>query len=220
MTSLIVDYGLCNLDSVSRAVEECGGEPLASSDPSDVELAAKIILPGVGSFAEAMSALNESGWTQALRDAVLNRGVPMLGICLGMQLLAGRGTEGGETEGLNFIPGRIEKLVPDAPQTRIPHVGWNEVEQQQSCPLFAGIPDRKDFYFVHSYHFVPEDPAHALATTPYCGTMVSTVGRDNVFGTQFHPEKSLGVGFQLLRNFLTPMVDEDVRFQRSRTRQT
>lgn len=200
---VIVDYGLCNLDSVYRAVQECGGHPVVTEDPSAASEAGRIILPGVGNYAEATKALTALGWVEALRQEVLGQGIPMLGICLGMQLLSSAGTEGGETAGLGLIPGRVVRFEQISEAMRVPHVGWNEVEQKQQAPLFEGIDDGKDFYFVHSYHFVPDNEDDVLALTPYGNGFVSVVGRGNVVGTQFHPEKSLKIGFALLRNFLT-----------------
>lgn len=202
MKTLIVDYGLCNIDSVKRAVEECGGTAVISNDPFEASVSDRIILPGVGNFSEAMHALRTSGWETALRREVMENKIPFLGICLGMQLIATQGTEGGDTEGFGFIPGRVLLMSSNNGGMRIPHVGWNEVHQSRDSSLFEGIPDRQDFYFVHSYHFVPQSKDDALATTPYCGNIVAAIGRGNVFGTQFHPEKSLHAGFRLLRNFL------------------
>lgn len=199
---VIVDYGFCNLDSVIRAVQECGGDAVISDDPRAAASAAKLILPGVGSFAEAMRAIKKQGWDEALKNEVMANGIPLLGICLGMQMLASRGTEGGEGEGLNFIPGKVVKIERTTPDIRIPHVGWNEVNQRQPSMLFDGIPDRKDFYFVHSYHFVPDNKEHILGDTPYGRDVVTVVGNGVVVGTQFHPEKSLKSGFALLRNFI------------------
>jgi len=203
MRTLIVDHGLCNIDSIARAVEECGGDPVVVGHPDDsTESVDRAILPGVGSFSEAMQVLTRRGWDRALTAYVKQDGVPLLGICLGMQLLATEGTEGGVTPGLNLVPGRVVLMDPDSPTTRVPHVGWNEVVQDKPSRVLDGIPDRKDFYFVHSYHFVPSSQDAVLGTTPYCGRIVSVVGWGNVFGVQFHPEKSLPIGFKVLRNFL------------------
>ncbi len=199
----VVDYGMCNLDSVARAVEECGGHPLVTRDPAALERSTHIILPGVGAFPDGMRNLRNSGLDVALTRQVRECRIPLLGICLGMQLLATRGWEGGETAGLNLIPGEVHRLSPTTNQTRIPHIGWNEVAFERDCRLFDGIPSRRDFYFVHSYHFVCDDPSAVVARTPYCGTFVSAVRRDGVYGVQFHPEKSQRLGFRVLRNFLS-----------------
>ncbi|OGR34993.1 MAG: imidazole glycerol phosphate synthase, glutamine amidotransferase subunit [Desulfovibrionales bacterium GWA2_65_9] len=197
----IIDYGLCNLDSVVRAVEICGAQPLPTRTPEDLEEADGLILPGVGAFPDAMAGLEQQGFVEPLRRLVLDQARPFLGICLGMQLMAEYGVEGGERAGLGLVPGKVVRLLPDAPGTRVPHVGWNEVHHLRPCPLFEGIPTGRDFYFVHSYHFAARED-HILATTPYCGSFASVVGRGTLFGTQFHPEKSLADGLKTLRNFI------------------
>jgi glutamine amidotransferase len=207
MTVLVINYGMGNLGSVRRAFEECGAHVLVSADPADLAKADRIVLPGVGAFADGMAHLHAAAWPEKIRTALENRAVVLLGICLGMQLLAERGCEGGDTAGLGLIRGEVKRLVPGAGE-RVPHVGWNEVRRRVATPLLAGIPDGTDFYFVHSYHFAPTDPACALATTPYCGSFAAVVGSKNVFGTQFHPEKSSHPGRRLLQNFLNlPTLD-------------
>ncbi len=201
MNVLVINYGMGNLGSVRRAFEECGANVLVSGDPADLADAERIVLPGVGAFPDGMANLNAAGWPARLREALQNPGVHLLGLCLGMQLLADKGYEGGETAGLGLIHGKVKRLQPTGGE-RIPHVGWNEVRFARPNPLFGGIPDGTDFYFVHSYHFQAADPASVLATTPYCGAFTSVVGAGNVFGTQFHPEKSSKPGFHLIRNFL------------------
>ena len=198
---VIVDYGACNLDSVARAVEECGGQPVVTDCASDLGRASHIILPGVGSFADAMGRLEALAFPHALREQVLERQVPFLGICLGMQLMAAKGWEGGETQGLQLIEGEVCRLEGDGDGTRIPHVGWNEVHVERPDLLFHDISSGTDFYFVHSYHLrCPE--ALVSARTPYAGSFISAVSHGRMHGIQFHPEKSQKVGFQLLRNFL------------------
>ncbi len=199
----IVDYGMGNLDSVARAIEECGGNPIVTHEASVFEVADAIILPGVGAFPNGMLNIRQLGLEDVLREQVLEQGIPFLGICLGMQLLATKGWEGEETKGLGWIEGEVKRLEPDLRDFRIPHVGWNEVVFNQASPLFQGIPMGKDFYFVHSYHFSCANSQEAIAYTPYCGSFVSVVGRDNIFGVQFHPEKSQKLGFQVLKNFLS-----------------
>ena len=198
----VVDYGVSNLDSVARALEECGASPFVTSDPAELRHASLMVLPGVGAFADGMRNLRARGLDHALREQVLEQGVPLLGVCLGMHLLADRGIEGGETQGLGLVPGAAVKLQPREPGTRIPHVGWNEVHPARPSPLMEGIEDGRDFYFVHSYHLACDDPADVLATTPYCGGIASAVQRGIVAGVQFHPEKSQKAGFALLRNFV------------------
>jgi len=202
MKTLIIDYGLCNLDSVKRAVEECGGNPVVELDPQAASIAEKLILPGVGNFYDAMQRLRTSGWYEILQKEVLENKIPILGICLGMQLLATYGEEGGGIDGLGFVKGKVIKLIPETSDIRIPHIGWNEVRHYGNSILFKEIPSNKDFYFVHSYHFVAEEKETIIAMTPYCGQFVSAVESKNIFGVQFHPEKSQRVGFQLLKNFI------------------
>ena len=198
---VIIDYGMCNLDSVARAVEECGGRALVTQHPADLAGASHIILPGVGAFPDAMDRLRRTGMDAALREQVVGELIPFLGICLGMQLMATRGFEVRESPGLDLIPGEVRRLMPTGSRVRIPHIGWNEVQATEDCPLFTGIPARSDFYFVHSYHLCC-DMKFAAAHTPYADGFVAAVQRGNTFGTQFHPEKSQRLGFRLLANFL------------------
>jgi imidazole glycerol-phosphate synthase subunit HisH len=197
----LIDYGMGNLDSVRRAIEECGGEAVWAREGGNLSDADRIIVPGVGGFAEGMAELERRGFDSALRTSI-EGGAAVLGICLGMQLLAGEGEEGGHTAGLGVIPGRVVRLVPNGRTDRIPHVGWNEVLPAEDSALFREIEPGKDFYFVHSYQFVCADPKHVLATTPYCGGFVSAVRSGRVWGVQFHPEKSQRPGLRLLENFL------------------
>lgn len=191
-----------NLDSVARAVEECGGRPIVTSDADEIRRATAIILPGVGSFSAGMRNIRDLGLEEVLTEQVVGKGVPFLGLCLGMQLLARSGCEGGETPGLGWIDAEIRRLEPHDPSERVPHVGWNEVYPEQATPLLEGMDTPKDFYFVHSYHMVCGTRGCVIATTPYCGGFVSAVRRENLFGVQFHPEKSQKAGFHVLGNFL------------------
>lgn len=197
----VVDYGMGNLGSVRRSLEECGARVEVIRDPARLADAGRVVLPGVGAFADGMKRLAEGGWVQAIRQKV-EGGTPLLGICLGMQLLADQGEEGGLTPGLGLISGKTIRLVADAPQTRIPHVGWNEVNAARPSAVLEGIRSGSDFYFVHSYHLVPDDRGSVIATTPFCGGFVSAVEKGSVTGVQFHPEKSSKAGLQLLKNFL------------------
>jgi glutamine amidotransferase len=202
MKVAVIDYGLGNLGSVRRAIAELGADPELADSPEKLRGADRVILPGVGGFADGMSLLHARGWVNAVREEAA-KGKPILGICLGMQLLASRGTEGGDTEGLNLIAGDVVPLRELGCELRIPHVGWNEVAvRDRSCKLLDGIPGSTDFYFVHSYAFTPKDPQHVRATTSYGASVPAVVARDNVAGTQFHPEKSSKAGFRVLRNFL------------------
>jgi imidazole glycerol-phosphate synthase subunit HisH len=203
MKTAIIDYGMCNLDSVARAVYECGHSPLFAKNAIELAECDSIILPGVGSFAEGMKNIRELGLDIAIREEVLSNKIPILGICLGMQLLSEKGSEGGETDGLGLIQGEVIKLKPRNPDEKIPHIGWNEVNQHKSSQIFKGILNGKDFYFAHSYHFICSDPNDILAKTHYCGGFISAVSKGTVFGVQFHPEKSLNLGLKLLSNFLS-----------------
>jgi glutamine amidotransferase len=175
-------------------------------DPRLIEQADRIVLPGVGTFAAAMRNLDTFRQAGAIREAAA-RDVPFLGACLGMQLMAARGTEGvddGAVEGLGLLDGEVTKLCPRDERERVPHIGWNDVSKNESSVLFAGVPSGTDFYFVHSYHMTLADRENEAGRTDYCGGIVAAVelkGRP-IFGTQFHPEKSQSHGFALLRNFL------------------
>lgn len=201
MATLIVDYGMCNLGSVRRAFEECGANVVVSPDPKELEEADRIVLPGVGAFEQGMKNLKAQGWIEPLREAALEKKVPFLGICLGMQLLSEKGYEGAEVDGLGLIQGEVVKFAP-INQERIPHIGWNEVCYSEGSQLFRGLESGTDFYFVHSYIFKVKNQSDAISTTPYAGSFVSAVGHKNIFGVQFHPEKSQKPGFKLIRNFL------------------
>lgn len=200
---VIVDYGMGNVDSVKRAIEECGGNPLVTRRPLDFEKASYIILPGVGAFPDAMRNIIKFNLTDILSKQVVEKAVPFLGLCLGMQILAEKGFEGKETAGFGWIKGEVRKLESKKSDVHIPHVGWNEVIFKENSPLLKNIISGKDFYFVHSYHFICQNKRNIIACTPYCGNFVSIIGRDNIFGVQFHPEKSQKAGFQLIKNFLS-----------------
>ncbi len=201
-TVAIVDYGMCNLDSVARAVEECGGKPLVTDRSQDLKSVTRIILPGVGAFPDAMRNIKERFLDEILYEQIVEKQLPFLGICLGMQLLAEQGYEMEKTAGLGWIPGEVRRLEPFAADTRIPHIGWNEVHLLRETPLFKNVASGKDFYFVHSYHFCPSSAEDVVGRTPYGEGFVSAIQRDLIFGVQFHPEKSQRLGFQVLRNFL------------------
>jgi glutamine amidotransferase len=173
------------------------------ADPEAVAKADRIVLPGVGAFGDCMKGLSAiPGMIEALRENVLKRGVPFLGICVGMQLMASVGHEFGDHAGLDWIPGEVERLVPADPSLKVPHMGWNELTVSRPHPLLAGIGHGAHAYFVHSYAMKTKDPVHVLATSEYGGVFTAAVGRDNIAGTQFHPEKSQAVGLTLLGNFL------------------
>ena len=191
-----------NLASVRRAFEECGADAVLSDDPDQLAEADRFVLPGVGAFGDGMTNLRDRGWVPKINAALENPQVAMLGICLGMQLLATTGYEGGVTAGLDLVSGEVKRFEPPSPEIRVPHVGWNEVRPAPETALFAGIPSGTDFYFVHSFHLIPAQAGSTIALTPYCGEFTSAVGAKNVFGVQFHPEKSSRPGFRLLKNFL------------------
>jgi glutamine amidotransferase len=200
----IVDYGLCNIDSIARVLEELGGNVEKTRDPRAVERADRIVLPGVGAFGAAMKNLAAWRLDVAIRERVATSDTPFLGICLGMQLMTDRGEEHGEHAGLGLVAGRTVRLTAQSANERVPHIGWNEALPAGEALLFAGVPEASDFYFVHSYHVVVDDEAAVAARTPYCGGFTSAVALPGkpVFGTQFHPEKSQRNGQRLLRNFL------------------
>ena len=197
----IVNYGMGNLASVSRALQTIGHEPVIAQCPDQLAECSRIVLPGVGAFAEGIDRLSSEGWTSALGKLVRDEGRPLLGICLGMQFLATRGSEGGEREGLNLIQGEVVHLSDLGCSERIPHVGWNEVHLTGADPLFETIPDSTDFYFVHSYAVRVVDPATIVAHVCYGSEVAAVIRRGHVWGAQFHPEKSSKAGLQVLRNF-------------------
>jgi imidazole glycerol-phosphate synthase subunit HisH len=198
----IVNYGMGNLASVRHALEDLGAAAFVADHPTALYDAQRIVIPGVGAFAEGMARLNAGGWVDTLDRLVRVEQRAVLGICLGMQLLATRGQEGGETRGLGWIEGTVTRLDSLGCTLRIPHVGWNDVEFAADEPLFAHIPAQSDFYFVHSYALATANARDVVASTTYGVSVAAAVRSGHVFGTQFHPEKSSRAGRQLLRNFL------------------
>lgn len=203
METAIIDYGMGNLLSVQRAFEKCDSDAVIIDNPLELREAERIVLPGVGAFPDAMDNLRKNGWVEELNRAVLEKETPILGICLGMQLLADKGYEVRECDGLGYIPGEIVRFTQTQEKERIPHVGWNEILKREDSPLFDGIADGTNYYFVHSYHFQVANEENIATVTPYCGEFVSSVVKDNIVGTQFHPEKSQKAGFKLIKNFLS-----------------
>lgn len=201
----LIDYGSGNLHSCARALAAAAGDAAAihvTARPEDILAAERIVLPGVGHFADCAGALRAiPGMVDALEEAVLRKGRPFLGICVGMQLMADMGLEDGETPGLGWVHGIVEALVP-APGLPVPHVGWNELMIPAPHPVLAGLGDRPHAYFTHSYAFRPEDQGEVSAWTDYGAPLAAAIARDNLFGTQFHPEKSQRLGLTLLANFL------------------
>ncbi|XOK60746.1 imidazole glycerol phosphate synthase subunit HisH [Paenibacillus elgii] len=194
----IIDYGMGNLHSVASAVERLGYRGVIVSDEQELLEAEGAILPGVGAFGDAMDHLRESKLDAAVKRYA-DSGKPLLGICLGMQLLFSRSEEHGLHEGLNLLPGDVVRFRGDY---KVPHMGWNKLEFRQASPLFEEV-EEGHVYFVHSFHVKPEQPGDLLAVTDYYQQVTAIVGRNNVFGMQFHPEKSGSVGMKLLGNFLS-----------------
>jgi glutamine amidotransferase len=212
VTVAIVDYGSGNLHSAAKAFERAAREAapdqsiVVTSDPEAVRRAARIVLPGVGAFADCRRGLDAvPGMVQALEETVRQKGKPFFGICVGMQLMAERGREYQVTEGLGWIAGDVDKIAPADAKLKIPHMGWNTLEARQPHPLFDGITlgaQGLHAYFVHSYQLNPSTRGDLLAETDYGGPVTAMVGRDNMVGTQFHPEKSQKLGLALIANFL------------------
>jgi imidazole glycerol-phosphate synthase subunit HisH len=195
----LIDYGAGNLHSVHNALKAAGaGDVHVTADPDVVSKADRIVLPGVGAFAHCMEALSAiDGMVAAMEQRVRVEGIPFLGICVGMQLLADAGVEHGTTRGLGWIGGTVRAIAP-AVDLKIPHMGWNDVAPTPGAPLI----EAGEAYFLHSYHFDATDDADVLATTDHGGTLVAAVGRDNIMGVQFHPEKSQAYGINFLKRFL------------------
>jgi len=204
----IIDYGMGNIQSVKNAFELFDSKVEIISDPSNIKNADGIILPGVGAFSNAVKNLKERKLIEPLKEAVINKKVPLLGICLGMQLLADKSEERGNNEGLFFIPGEIRK-IPHKEGLRLPHVGWNEVTIKKKDPLFKNIIDKGSFYFVHSYRFECDDE-FVVATTDYGQKINAVVRKENIFGIQFHPERSQRKGLHMLANFISYIKDTKV----------
>lgn len=201
MSIAIIDYDAGNTGSLKFALSECGFENYVAYTPADLHQASRIILPGVGAFNKAMQVLRERGFDHAIKHAVIERKLPLLGICLGMQVLATKGIEGGDTDGLDLISGDVCLLKSEHEEIRLPHVGWNEARLHLDTPIFNNIPSGSDFYFVHSYHFKTASASSTIAETIYGRSFASVVMQNNIIGVQFHPEKSGRLGRQLLKNF-------------------
>lgn len=202
MKVAVVDYGFGNIASVCGALEKIGHAPVVARTGEALQDAEKLILPGVGAFGDGMESLRERGFVPALHTEVIDREKPILGICLGFQLLAKKSEEFGDWDGLGWIDATVKRMAFDDETLRVPHVGWNELHQTQTCELFNEIPDQSLFYYVHSYHLESNDPALIAGTCPYGSDLTAVVRKDNIFGTQFHPEKSQQLGLQVLQNFI------------------
>lgn len=202
----VVDYGAGNLRNVCKALEHVGATVALTSDPRELKRADRIVLPGVGAFADCLQGLQSRGLFEPLRNLAL-AGKPLLGICVGMQLLMSVGEEMGEWPGLDLIPGRVTRFRfdhpgPSAQRLKVPHIGWNQIIPKQDHPLIAGVAAGSYAYFVHSFHPVVSNPAHVVAVTDYGYEFPSVIARDTVWGIQFHPEKSQDTGLAMLRNFV------------------
>jgi len=208
-TVAVVDYGMGNLRSVSQAVQHAatgqGVQVIVTARPDEVYAAERVVLPGQGAMPDCMRELRESGLQEAVLHAAANK--PLMGVCVGMQMLLTRSEEG-PTDGLGLIPGEVRRfrlegqLQPDGSRYKVPQMGWNGVTQARPHPVWAGVPDGAWFYFVHSFYARPVDPAHSVGETEYGERFTSALARDNIFATQFHPEKSAAHGLALYRNFL------------------
>jgi glutamine amidotransferase len=197
--TIIVDYGMANLRSVQKALEKVGHAAVISSDPNVVAAADKLVLPGVGAFRDAIARLRDADMARPIIEHI-NAGKPFLGICLGLQLLFTRSYEDGEHEGLGLFDGDVRRFS-GAPGLKVPHMGWNQLRVCRRAPALADVPDGSDVYFVHSYYVRPTDPAIVATQTDYPTPFASSIWRDNVFATQFHPEKSQQVGLKILSSF-------------------
>lgn len=209
MTVAIIDYGSGNLRSAAKAFERAAAENaldetvVVTSNADQVAAADRVVLPGVGAFGDCLSGLEAvSGMRAALESVVIDAGRPFLGICVGMQLMADRGTEHGTHQGFGWIKGEVSPIKPADPTLKIPHMGWNELEVRRQHPLLDGLDSGVHSYYVHSYQFYIDNSEECLAVTDYAGQVTAVVGRDNMVGTQFHPEKSQLVGLKLIGNFL------------------
>jgi len=208
MSTVIVDYESGNLHSAEKAFQrmaaDVGAGPVTvTSDPDVVRKATRVVLPGDGAFPACQKELyDHRGLFEAIEEVVIDKGQPFLGICIGMQMLASRGMEYTETPGFDWIGGTVERITPADETLKVPHMGWNDLMVDHAHPVFDGISTGDHAYFVHSYHFRVATPAHLLAHVDYGGPITAVVGRDNIVGTQFHPEKSQSTGLRLIANFL------------------
>jgi len=198
----IIDHGMGNLLSVYHALEMVGGIPQICAKPEDLNQYERLILPGVGAFGDCMANLHKKGFVDALDDMVIKQGKPILGICLGMQIMAGKGFEGGEHIGLGWFDADVIRICPHDPSLRVPQVGWNDISYDTDCPLFQKLPQAPDVYFVHSYFMQCKKENDVKSHCDYGGALTAAVCKDNIIATQFHPEKSQDYGLQMLENFL------------------
>ena len=202
-TLAIVDYGMGNLNSVKKKLDRLKTTASITSNPKDIIKADKIILVGVGHFAKAMKNIKELDLLDALNEVAIIKKKPVLGICLGMQLMA-KDSEEGNAEGLGWLDANVRKMqVDDTLRFKVPHTGWNKITQSKKSRLMKGIPESSEFYFVHSYHLMSNETSNILNETEYCFKFTSAIEKNNIFGVQYHPEKSHDVGEVLLKNFIS-----------------
>ncbi|WP_289040769.1 imidazole glycerol phosphate synthase subunit HisH [uncultured Aliiroseovarius sp.] len=209
MLTVIIDYDSGNLHSAEKAfqrmaAETDAGEVIITTKPEDVARADRIVLPGDGAFPACRQQLSDHrGIYEALEEAVIRQARPFMGICVGMQMLATMSHEYQDTDGFDWIKGHVRKIIPADPTLKVPHMGWNDLVIDQTHPVLDGVKTGDHAYFVHSYHFVVDDIAHRLAHCDYAGDITAIVGRDNLIGMQFHPEKSQAAGLRMIANFLS-----------------
>lgn len=199
----IVDYGMGNLLSVKNAFEYLGEAVTTIDNPAALEGVERIVLPGVGAFGDCINNLNKKGFTNVLNHMVLDRKLPIMGICLGMQVMSRIGYEGGSFAGLGWFDAEVIKLHPTDKALRVPHVGWTDVSYNHASPLFSGLNDHADFYFVHSYYVKCSQAEDVDASYDFSFNVTASIRKNNIFGTQFHPEKSQEHGLKLLENFVS-----------------
>ena len=209
MSIVVIDYGSGNLKSVAKALEAAANninlneKVIVSSNPKVIQESKKIILPGQGSFKSCVDALNKTnGLVDALNEFVINDKKPLLGICVGLQMFADIGYEETKTKGLGWISGKVSKIDNQNGKYKLPHIGWNEINIVKDSKIFKDIKNNSHMYFVHSYEFIPEDKSVISATTDYSSNIVCSVEKENIFGTQFHPEKSDKIGLKIIDNFI------------------
>jgi glutamine amidotransferase len=199
----ILDYGMGNLLSVYSAFDYLGADVTICKHPEDLRNMDRIVIPGVGAFKDCIDRINSSGFREALKEEVITHGKPTLGICLGMQVMATKGTEGGSFEGLGWFDATVKRLTPNDVTKRVPNIGWIDIEYEPDVKLFSGLPKKADFYLVHSYYMDTVHPEDIVATYAYGQTVTAAVMKNNIFATQFHPEKSQDHGLKILQNFTT-----------------
>jgi imidazole glycerol-phosphate synthase subunit HisH len=198
----IVDYGMGNLLSVYSAFDYLGAHVKICKEPEELKEVERVVIPGVGAFKDCIDKIKTSGFQQALNEEVIQKGKPALGICLGMQVMAGKSFEDGEFEGLGWFDAEVIRLSPAEANKRVPNIGWNDVSYHKEVPLFKGLPSKPDFYLVHSYFMKTKNADDVVATYDYSQTVTAAVLKNNIFATQFHPEKSQDHGLKILENFI------------------